>query len=52
MVLVVYYTKNFKGNLKADGVETLECRFFNLKDIPDCLLKRHRCVLNRYLEMV
>lgn len=52
VVLVAYYTKNFKGNLKADGVETLECRFFNLKDIPDCLLKRHRRVLNRYLEMV
>jgi ADP-ribose pyrophosphatase YjhB (NUDIX family) len=52
VILIAYYTKNFKGDLKADGVETLECKFFNINDIPNSLLERHRRVLNRYLEVV
>lgn len=50
VVLIAYYTQNFKGDLKADGIETLECRFFDINSMPDNLLERHRGVINRYLE--
>lgn len=31
---VVYITKNFKGEMKADGIEGLELKFFNLDSLP------------------
>ncbi|EQB89916.1 8-oxo-dGTP pyrophosphatase MutT (NUDIX family) [Clostridium punense] len=51
VVLVAYYTKNFSGYLKADGIETLECGFFDINHIPDNTLERHKRVINRYLEV-
>lgn len=51
VTLVAYYSKNFTGNLCADGNETLECRFFNRSEIPDDLLKRHQSVIETYLEI-
>jgi len=50
-VLVAYYTQKYEGIIKADGVETLECKFFNINNLPDNLLERHLCVVNRYLEV-
>jgi 8-oxo-dGTP pyrophosphatase MutT (NUDIX family) len=52
VVLAAYYTVNFKGDLKADGIETIECRFFNINDMPINLLERHKTVISRYLEKV
>ncbi|MGL5711536.1 MAG: NUDIX hydrolase [Paraclostridium sp.] len=52
VVLVAYYTKCFTGTLFADGDETLECRFFDISEIPDKLLKRHQTIIDRYLEII
>ncbi|GKX65343.1 NUDIX hydrolase [Inconstantimicrobium mannanitabidum] len=52
VVLVAYYTNNYKGTLKADGLETLECNFFSIDDIPTNTLKRHKDVIHRYLEII
>ncbi|MDK2562340.1 NUDIX domain-containing protein [Romboutsia sedimentorum] len=52
VVLVAYYTKCFTGTLCADGDETLDCRFFDISEIPDKLLKRHELVIKKYLEII
>ncbi len=52
VVLVAYYTKCFTGTLCADGDETLDCRFFDISQIPDKLLKRHELVIKKYLEII
>jgi 8-oxo-dGTP pyrophosphatase MutT (NUDIX family) len=48
-VIIAYYSKNIRGNLKADGVESLECKFFRTDEIPDNMLSRHRFILEDYL---
>lgn len=51
-VLIAYYTQRYTGILKADGIETLECKFFNINNLPENILERHLCVINRYLDVV
>lgn len=52
VVLTAYHTKCFTGALCADGNETLDCRFFDISEIPDKLLKRHKIIIEKYLEMI
>ena len=52
VVLIAYYTKCFAGTLCADGNETLECRFFDISEIPQKLLKRHEVVIEKYLKTI
>lgn len=52
VILIAYYTQNFEGILKADGIETIECKFFNINTLPNNILERHLGVINKYLEVV
>ncbi|MDZ5713112.1 NUDIX hydrolase [Jeotgalibacillus haloalkalitolerans] len=44
-VTVVYYTKDVTGELKADGIETIETDFFPLNELPEGTSPRIRKML-------
>ncbi|MBD7984459.1 NUDIX hydrolase [Sporosarcina sp. Sa2YVA2] len=48
-VTIVYVTTDIRGGeLKADGVETIEVKFFNLKDLPETLNPLIRTMILQY----
>jgi ADP-ribose pyrophosphatase YjhB (NUDIX family) len=47
-ITVGYFTKNFNGALKIDGLETKELRFFSYEELPDNIPNSHRLMLDKY----
>lgn len=33
-ICITYYTRDYKGEIQIDGVESKEIRFFNINDLP------------------
>lgn len=50
IVNAIYWTSDVSGELKADGIEGLEVRFFDLASIPANMNNASRRALNAYLE--
>jgi len=49
-ITVVYFTKNYRGELKIDNEETKELRFFSFDSLPENIPKSHRRMLEMYYE--
>lgn len=47
-ITVGYFTKNFTGTLRIDGLETKELKFFSYEELPDNMPNSHRIMLNKY----
>lgn len=47
-ITIGYFTKNYSGEMKIDGIETRELRFFSFKELPDNIPDSHRIILEKY----
>jgi ADP-ribose pyrophosphatase YjhB (NUDIX family) len=45
-ISIGFYTKCFKGEMKIDGTETTDLRFFKLHDLPTNMPKSHRRMID------
>lgn len=50
-VTVAYYTNEVNGNLVIDESESLGFSFFDINQLPDNIVKSHRKMINRFLEL-
>ncbi|WP_123054446.1 NUDIX hydrolase [Clostridium sp. JN-1] len=51
-ITIGYYTKNFSGELKIDGLETKELKFFSCKKLPQDIPASHKMMLDIYYNKV
>jgi ADP-ribose pyrophosphatase YjhB (NUDIX family) len=49
MVTCAYYTRCYKGELKADLTESAQIRFFEPDSLPCQMVRSHRMILEEYL---
>lgn len=47
-ISIGYFSKNYSGELIADGIETEELRFFSFEDLPENLPTMHRKMIGKY----
>jgi ADP-ribose pyrophosphatase YjhB (NUDIX family) len=47
-ITVGYFTRNFSGSLKIDGVETKKLKFFSYEELPENMPNSHRIMLDKY----
>jgi len=50
-VTVAYYTNEVNGNLVIDESESLGFSLFDINQLPDNIVKSHRKMINRFLEL-
>lgn len=50
-VTVAYYTNEVNGNLVIDESESLGFSFFDINQLPDNIVKSHRKMINKFLEL-
>lgn len=50
-VTIAYYTQDFKGEIKIDTCESLDLKFFPINDLPDNIVKSHKVIINKFLEV-
>jgi 8-oxo-dGTP pyrophosphatase MutT (NUDIX family) len=50
-VTIAFTTRDFQGNLQADGEEGLEVKFFNLRALPDNLGPPAKPILDYFLKI-
>lgn len=50
-VTVAYYTYDMDGDIKIDESESLELKFVYISNLPDNIVKSHRRVINRFIEI-
>ncbi|MGH4123824.1 MAG: NUDIX hydrolase [Clostridium sp.] len=50
-VTVAYYTNEVNGDLVIDESESLGFAFFDINQLPDNIVKSHRKMINRFLEL-
>lgn len=51
-VTVAYYTYDFSGTLSIDESESLELKYMELDNLPDNMVKSHRAIINKFIEMI
>ncbi|MDN5304973.1 MAG: hypothetical protein PWP46_1859 [Fusobacteriaceae bacterium] len=49
-ISIIFYTKDYIGEIKADKKETLELKFFNYNNLPDNIAKTHREAIEKYFK--
>jgi len=49
-VVLIYITKEFKGDLHPDGIEGDDVRFFNMNDLPENLFSPLHKLIQDYLK--
>ena len=52
VVTIAYYTGDFSGTIINNKEESLELRFFEMDELPDQLVKSHKLILGKYLDMM
>ena len=50
-VTLAYYTKESKGTIIMDNEESLELKFISLENLPDNIVRSHRRMINRFLDL-
>lgn len=51
VVTVSYYTNEVYGILEVDEEESIECNFINISELPDNIVKSHKQIINKYLDI-
>jgi 8-oxo-dGTP pyrophosphatase MutT (NUDIX family) len=51
-VTAVYHTRDIKGQLAADGIESHDVRFFDLADLPKGLNEEYRSYIEPFLDVL
>lgn len=47
-ISVGYFTNKYRGELRIDGVETKELKFFSYEELPKDIPKSHKIMLDKY----
>lgn len=50
-VTAAYYTYDVNGTLLIDETESLELRYVALDNLPDNMVKSHRAIINKFIEI-
>lgn len=45
MVCITYYTRTYEGEIKIDGIETKDIKFFDVNNLPDKISPPIKCVV-------
>jgi len=49
-VVVAYETEDFKGTLKIDKEESLDFKYFSLKNLPENMVESHHTLIQTFLK--
>jgi ADP-ribose pyrophosphatase YjhB (NUDIX family) len=47
-ITIGYFTRNYRGTLKIDNLETRELRFFNYEELPNNIPSSHKTMIDKY----
>ena len=51
-VVAIYTTDNYKGKILADGIESQDVRFFNIRSLPENINPVDRLVLDKFVDQL
>lgn len=52
VVTVSYYTHEVTGTLKIDDDESIDFRFIGIDKLPENIVKSHKTIIDKYLDMI